>query len=58
MGLLFGESPSLDISSGDSPAKDEDCTLLAMASRISSEGSIVSAPDGPEIDKQNESRNG
>jgi hypothetical protein len=50
MGLLFGESPSLDISCGDSPAKDEDCTLLSMAGRVSSEGSIVSASEGPEID--------
>jgi hypothetical protein len=45
MGLLFGESPSLDISFEDSPAKDEDCTLLSMAGRVSYEGSIVSAPE-------------
>jgi hypothetical protein len=50
--LLFGESPSLDISCGDSLAKDEDCTLLSIAGRVSSEGSIVSAPEGPEIDER------
>jgi hypothetical protein len=42
MGLLFGESTSLDISCGDS---------LSMAGRVSSEGSIVSAPEGPETDE-------
>jgi hypothetical protein len=53
MGLLFGESLSLDISCGDSPARDEDCTLLSMAGRVSSKGSVVSAPEGPEIDERN-----
>ncbi len=47
MGLLFGES-------GDSPVKDEDSTLFSMAGRVSSEGSIVSAPEGPEIDERNQ----
>ena len=45
MGLLFCESPSLDISCGDLPVKDEDCTLLSMAGGIASEGSIVGAPE-------------
>jgi hypothetical protein len=46
MGLLFEESPSLDTSLGELPAKDEGCTLLSMAGETASEDSIVGAPEG------------